>query len=89
MLLESFLIMMSSGKNSFSSWAACISGLIGKTVSKQAIFERMTVAWVAVCRQLLEQSMRAQIAREVDARLYCKFKRVWLQDSTSLLFPTC
>lgn len=72
---------------SYWSWARCLTAVIGKTLSKQAIFGRMTCAWVNTVKALLQEVLAQQASRKIKGHLYTHFKNVWLQDSTTLHLP--
>lgn len=79
--------MMSEGGKSYWEWACSLTSVIGKTVSKQAIFYRMTASWSATLKALLLHVMEQQSSRQVNTCLFRWFNQVWLQDSTSLRLP--
>jgi hypothetical protein len=81
------MLMMGSGGKSYWSWACSLTTLIGKTVSKQAIYKRMSKAWVATVKALLKKVIEQQSIKQVRRGLLKPFKNVWLQDSTSLCLP--
>ena len=82
-----FLISCCNGNNTFSEWALQISMLSGKRVSKQAVFDRLNEHTTAFARQLLEQVLLGQSARNFSSALFKNFKKVLLQDSTTLRLP--
>jgi hypothetical protein len=70
----------------YSQWAAAIGGISGKPVSKQALFERINNASAvnfakALCMHAIGKKI-TQITR--SGLLFTTFKRVLLQDSTTL-----
>lgn len=82
-----FLISCCNGNNTFSEWALQISMLSGKRVSKQAVFDRLDEHATAFARQLLERVLLRQSARDFSSALFKNFKKVLLQDSTTLRLP--
>ena len=82
-----FMQMMSEGGTSYWSWACSLTSVIRKTVSKHAIFKRMTPAWVATLKELLERVIAQQSATQVKQEVFKFFNRVLLQDSTTLKLP--
>ena len=82
-----FLMSCCKGNNTFSEWAMQISLLSGKGVSKQAVFDRLGENAVVFARQLLEQVLLQQSARNFCSELFKNFKKVLLQDSTTLRLP--
>jgi hypothetical protein len=79
--------MMLEGSVSYWSWACSLRGLINKTVSKQAIFKRMTGNWVATIKALLQEVIAQQGIRGVSLRLFRHFCNVWVHDSTTTHLP--
>ncbi|MFA9214107.1 MAG: hypothetical protein ACEQSR_09730, partial [Candidatus Methylacidiphilales bacterium] len=86
-LVTSFIIMMSEGGKSYWDWASSLSIIIGKSVSKQALFGRMTKAWTDTVKALLQEVMNQQVQAQIKHKLFASFGNVWLQDSTSLHLP--
>ncbi len=82
-----FLISCSKGMNTFSEWALQISLQRGKRVSKQGVFDRLSARATAFAEQLLKKAMLQQNGKSFNARLFECFKRVLLQDSTTLKLP--
>jgi hypothetical protein len=83
----SFMIMMSEGRRSYWEWSRSLTRVVGKTISKQAIFSRMTPAWTATVKALLEEVISQQAQQQVKYSLFAGFGNVWLQDSTTLHLP--
>jgi hypothetical protein len=82
-----FIESCSKGYNTYSSWAAGISNVSGKTVSKQAVFDRMNKAAVSFAEKLFSTTINAKLKTVKDGSLCKAFKRVLLQDSTTLSLP--
>lgn len=78
-----------SGRNTFTAWAAAISSITRRSLSKQGLHERMTEQAVAYCKEAFQQAMSAKLKPLIDSRLFKTFKRVLLQDSTTLALPPC
>jgi hypothetical protein len=87
LLLESFIMMMRSGVSSYWQWAVTISSFTGTLVSKQAIFNRMSVAWVATVKELVANVISQQSGAVSCERIFKGFGSVWLQDSSSFHLP--
>ncbi len=83
-LIISFYNCNFNGDFSLSGWAFQLSQLISKSVSKQAIFERVDDGFVNLCRELLQRSFGAKIKA---SKLLSKFRNVYIQDSTCVLLP--
>jgi len=81
------MLMMREGRKSYWGWARSLTTIIGKTVSKQAIFNRMNQTWVATVKMLVGEVLRQQIGKQIKHHLFSGFKNVWLQDSTTLHLP--
>jgi hypothetical protein len=79
--------MVKMGNTSYWHWACCLKEVIGKTVSKQAIFGRMNSAWVDTVKTLVQQTLLQQAGKGVKQPLFRRFKNVWIQDSTCLQLP--
>lgn len=86
-LISAFMLMLIEGNKSYWAWACALATEIGKAVSKQAIFSRMTQAWVATVRALLQEVLLQQAGKGVQRCLFARFGNVWLQDSTTLHLP--
>jgi hypothetical protein len=86
-LLESFIMMMQSGVSSYWQWAVTISSLTGTLISKQAIFKRMSGAWVATVKALVSKLIAQQSDVLKHERIFKGFGSVWLQDSSSFHLP--
>jgi hypothetical protein len=86
-MIMAFMLMMREGSSSYWSWARCLTRVIGKKISKQAIFCRMTTAWVKLVKVLLEEAMLQQSMKQVKGKLFKNFGQVLLQDSTTLHLP--
>lgn len=78
---------MSYGSSSYTAWAQYIESIIGKRVSKQAIFERMNSSWVLFVKQLLEMVLVQHISKVDTKEIFNHFNRVLLQDSTNIHLP--
>lgn len=81
------MLMMSTGQKSYSDWASSLTRVIGKTVSKQGIFNRMTQAWTSTVKTLLQEVISQQSQQKIKHSLFKGFSNVWLQDSTTLHLP--
>ena len=79
--------MISSGQQSYWSWASHLSLLINETVSKPAIFYRMNKAWVATVKQLVVELIGQQASKKIKPGLFRGLKNVWIQDSTCIQLP--
>ena len=83
-----FIESIRKGGNTYSLWAAKIGELTGGAVSKQALFERMSERSVKFSEQLLEKALAVRLKTlRKDNAVFAHFKRVLLQDSTTLHLP--
>jgi len=82
-----FIISCCNGKNTFSEWAMQISLLSGKLVSKQGVFDRLHEGATEFASQLLKQALLQQSGRHFISHLFDHFRKVLLQDSTTLRLP--
>lgn len=73
--------------NTYSSWASAIGTFIGKEVSKQALFKRMNSRTEALASKIFSHVLKDRLISVKDSRLFDLFKRVLLQDSTTLSLP--
>jgi hypothetical protein len=86
-MITGFVMMMQTGGKSYFQWALCISTALGKQISKQALFKRVDKSWIKLLKKLLAEVMCQTGLRTVKPELYCNFKRVLLQDSTTINLP--
>ena len=86
-LILSFISMLSQDKNSYWDWSVHISQLIGKSISKQALFKRMNINWLETVKCILKETIKTPINRHVKTSLYKNYNNVYLQDSTTLSLP--
>ena len=82
-----FIISCCIGNYTFSEWAIQIGLLSGKRVSKQGVFDRLHASTTVFAKQLLEQALLQQSARDFTSSLFEAFGKVLLQDSTTLRLP--
>lgn len=82
-----FLLCCSKGVNTYEQWARHIGLLSGKTLSKQALWERLHEGTVDFVRTLVEKLLLKQAFKAVPSALFKHFKGVILQDSTTLHLP--
>lgn len=88
--LSSFLTMVSKQENTFDSWAAHITMLCGKAVSRQAVEERMTPEAEAFVTQVLQDTMSEQAHAKICKKqkgLLAFFKGIFIDDSTTISLP--
>lgn len=84
LLILGFFSCCSATCFSLSNWAMHLSNYIGKTVSKQAVFERINPQ--------LERVLKSLIGHSLNERLRSKtkllgFANIYFQDSSCLLLP--
>lgn len=72
---------------SFSAWAAAIGVITAKTVSKQALFERLNDRAVKLAKEAFSHVLAKRLKAVAASGLFTHFKRVLLQDSTTLSLP--
>lgn len=82
-----FLLSVSRCQSSFRGWALQISQLSGHVVSKQGVFDRVHVGAANFAQKLLEWALLQQSIRCFNSTLFGGFKRVLMQDSTTLKLP--
>jgi Transposase DDE domain len=79
--------MMCLGQNSYWCWAMALSAVTRCKVTKQAIFYRMTPAWVLTVKKMLGEVIGRQAQKQISKTVFAGFNQVWLQDSTCLKLP--
>lgn len=84
-----FLISCCKGQNTFAGWALQIGLLSGRSVSKQAVSDRIDASATAFAQQLLQRILLKQSVKNVANMLFAAFGQVLLQDSTTLKLPQC
>jgi Transposase DDE domain len=83
-----FLESCSKGSFTYQQWATEIGNWSGKLVSKQALYDRINSSTsVDFAKSLFTQAMGKKMAAVTDGSLFSTFKRVLLQDSTTLSLP--
>lgn len=83
-LILSFYNCNLSGNFSLSGWAFQLTQLINKPVSKQAIFDRLDVDFINLCRELLDKALGSKLKSK---KLLKRFSNVYIQDSTCVQLP--
>lgn len=79
--------MAIQNNNTYSSWAQQISLLSNRLISKQGLCERMGQPAVDMVRSLLENYIKRSYESIKIKGLFNSFKRVLIQDSTTLSLP--
>lgn len=88
--VAAFLLCCTKGLNTYSEWARQISLLSGKTLRKQSLWERLHQGSVAFAKEVLQQVLLQKTAHKAKAApLFKAFRRVLVQDSTTLRLPHC
>ena len=83
-----FILSCLKKQNTYKQWATQIELLSGKSVSRQAVFDRIGKSAVEFCRQLLEHAIkRSVVVEERASALFHCFGKVLLHDSTTLKLP--
>jgi len=84
-----FIDSCSRGCYTYSQWAASAGEILAKTVSKQALFERINnKAAVEIAKRLFVYALNKRLSALREGLLFSSFKRVLLQDSTTLSLPS-
>lgn len=91
-LLLSFFFMAVQGNNSFQLWAVQLNNLAGTTVSKQAIWKRITPCLVVFLKLILTDALLQQVnatQQKIKQGLIkiSDYQRVLIQDSTVIALP--
>lgn len=83
-----FILSCLKKQNIYKQWATRIGLLSGKSVSRQAVFDRTGKSAVEFCRQLLEHAInRSVVVSDRTSALLDCFGKVLLHDSTTLKLP--
>jgi len=89
-LIVGFMMMISKKMNSYESWASEVSVLVGKSVTRQAIENRMNPETSAMLGMLLEEKLTDSINQtklKGNKETVSKFRCINLEDSTTLNLP--
>ena len=83
------MLMASKRLNTFNHWAQEISKQINQSVSKQALWEKLTTSSVPFCEELLKESLRENYQKvdSCNSVLFKNFDSVLVQDSTTIQLP--
>lgn len=91
-LLLAFILMALQGKNTFQQWSEQMAMLIGETVSKQGLWERvtdrLTQFLILVLRDALKQQATCIHSHARKCGSLTRYKRVLIQDSTTIALPS-
>jgi hypothetical protein len=91
MLIGFFLMALQKGNNTLQSWAQEIGFLIGETVSKQAVWkritERMTNFLLAVLFDAFLKQTKFMLCQVKKQPWLKRYRRILIQDSTVLALP--
>ena len=79
--------MALQNSNTYSNWAHQISLLSSRIISKQGLCERMGKPAVKLALSLLEKQVKQAYQTVRSKDLFAQFKRVLIQDSTTLNLP--
>jgi Transposase DDE domain len=82
-----FFLMALQNSNTYSNWAHQISLLSSRIISKQGLCERMGKPAVKLVLSLLEKQVKQAYQTVRSKDLFAQFKRVLIQDSTTLNLP--
>jgi hypothetical protein len=89
-LIIGFMMMVSKKMNTYEALASEVSVLIGKTVTRQAIKNRMNPETSVMMRMVLEEKMTESINQtklKENEVIMSKFRSVNIEDSTMLHLP--
>lgn len=89
-LIIGFMMMISKKMNSYESWASEVSVLVGKSVTRQAIENRMNPETSAMTRMVLEEKLAESINQtkhKGNTEILAKFGCIKIEDSTTLNLP--
>lgn len=87
-LLISLLLVVLGAGNSLSNLAAKIGLLSSQTISKQSVFKRINENLLEFLQAILAKAMvlssKIKYEQPFSDQLFCRFKRVLVEDSTSI-----
>lgn len=89
-LIIGFMMMISKKMNSYESWASEVSVLTGKSLTRQAIENRMNQETSSMIKILLTEKLTDSInqtKQKENEKILSKFSRIMLEDSTTLNLP--
>lgn len=89
-LIIGFMIMISKKLNTYEAWASEISVLIGKSVTRQGIENRMKSETATMLKMILEEKLKESINPNNLKRrkgVVSKFRTIMLEDSTVFKLP--
>jgi hypothetical protein len=84
-----FIFCFCKTNNTYSEWAEQTGRLCGTVISKQAFCKRITAQAAAFSKALLEKTVVHKVSTSIKFSLFNQFKKVILQDSTTLQLPDC
>jgi hypothetical protein len=87
--LIGFLMSCLKKQYSYTGWAIQIGLLKGFSISKQSVFSRIKAEAANFACLLLQRAMLSKINKEYTSQLFENFRRVLVQDSTTLKLPDC
>lgn len=87
--LQACCLIALSNICSLTTWAITLGGLIQATITKQAMAKRLNTACVRFLRQSLFAALAStsQLQTQIELGTFRSFRRVLLQDSTTLALP--
>ena len=87
--LQACCLMTLSNLCSLTTWAITLGGLMQTTLTKQALAKRLNTACVQFLRQSLFAALAStsQLQPQIARGTFRSFRRVLLQDSTTLALP--
>jgi hypothetical protein len=89
-LIIGFMMMVSKKMNTYEALASEVSVLVGKSVTRQAIENRMNTETSAMMRMVLEEKLTENINQtkfKGNKEILSKFGRIMIEDSTMLKLP--
>lgn len=90
-LIIGFMIMVSKKKNTYDSWSQEVSIESRKTISKQAIEERMRPETTIMTKKILEEELKKSIKQQTMSKAkrqaISMFEDIKAEDSTTLNLP--
>ncbi len=89
-MVAGFFLMLTSGGSTLKDWAMQVSSIIGGTISKQMINNKLQIRQEAFAKKLVENALLLKIFQREDRdkeSLFAEFRNVYIEDSTCVSLP--
>lgn len=90
-MLIAFFLMSAQGKNTLEQWAEHMCKLTGKSISRQAVWKRVSANLTGFLKLVLFDVMKRQALNKIRISIcssgFDKYERILVQDSTVISLP--